>query len=73
MRVTSQSGNAATVAFSSVAHHTDRIDRCTGQATLVGQGSQWLVDHIDVSCATDGAGGQGKKPKKAHKSKRPKH
>ena len=50
LRVTSQSGNSATVAFSSVAQHTNRTDRCTGQANIVRQGSAWLVDHIGVNC-----------------------
>ena len=49
-RVTAQSGNGATVAFSSVAQHTDYVDRCTGQARLVQQASQWLVDHLSVDC-----------------------
>lgn len=64
LRVTSQSGSNATVEFSSVAHHTDRTDSCTGQATLVAQGSRWLVDHIDVNCS------QSKKTKKTKKPKR---
>jgi serine/threonine-protein kinase len=51
LRVTAQSGNGATVAFSSVAQHTDHVDRCTGQARLVRQASQWLVDDISVDCA----------------------
>jgi serine/threonine-protein kinase len=63
MSVTSQSGGRATVSFGSIAQHTDRVDRCTGQASLLQRGSTWLVDHIDVNCATDGARG-GKKPKK---------
>jgi serine/threonine-protein kinase len=50
MRVTSQTGSAATVAFSSVAQHPDRTDHCTGQASLVKQGASWFVDHIDVGC-----------------------
>ena len=60
----SQSGDSATVAFTSVAEHTDRTDRCSGEATLIAQGSQWLVDHVAVSCAPDG----GKKPKKPKKA-----
>src|SRR4051812_18896145 len=51
LRVTAQSGDSATVAFSSVAQHTDHVDRCTGQAKLVSQASQWLVDHLSVDCA----------------------
>jgi serine/threonine protein kinase len=52
LSVTSQTGPGATVAFSSVAHHTDRTDRCTGTATMVRASQQWLVDRIAVSCAT---------------------
>jgi serine/threonine-protein kinase len=62
VRVASQSGKSATVAFSSVAQHTDHVDRCTGQATLVSQATRWMVDHLDVSCASDGK--KAKKPKK---------
>jgi serine/threonine-protein kinase len=50
VRVTGQSGTSATVGFSSVATHTDRVDRCSGQATLVRAGGRWLVDHIAVDC-----------------------
>jgi hypothetical protein len=75
MSVTSQTGSSATVAFTSVAQHTDRTDRCSGQAALIAQGSQWLVDHIDVNCAADpGAAGGGPKakPDKHGKPKGPK-
>jgi eukaryotic-like serine/threonine-protein kinase len=65
VRVASQSGNTATVEFSSVAQHTDHVDRCTGQATLVSQATRWLVDHLDVTCAGDGT-----KPPKAKKPKK---
>jgi hypothetical protein len=65
VRVDSQSGNTATVGFSSVAQHTDHVDRCTGRATLVSQATRWLVDHLDVSCAGDGT-----KPPKAKKPKK---
>ena len=50
LRVTSQTGTSATVEFSSVAKHPDRTDHCSGQASLVKQGSNWLLDHIDVRC-----------------------
>ena len=50
LRVTSQTGTSATVEFSSVAKHPDRTDHCNGQASLVKQGSSWLLDHIDVRC-----------------------
>jgi serine/threonine protein kinase len=50
LRATGLSGSTATVEFSSVAKHPDRTDHCTGRATLVKQGTHWLVDHIDVRC-----------------------
>ena len=56
MRVTSQTGTTATVEFSSVAKHPDRTDHCTGQASLVKQGSSWLVDHIVTSGTPPGRG-----------------
>jgi eukaryotic-like serine/threonine-protein kinase len=71
LRVTSQNGDSAAVAFSSVAQHTDRVDRCSGQATLIRQASGWLVDHIGVDCATDGA--RQEQPKRPKKQKAAKH
>jgi hypothetical protein len=65
MSVVGQSGGSATVGFRSVAQHTDYVDRCTGQAALVSQASQWMVDDISVQCARD-----GKKPKKPKKPKK---
>jgi serine/threonine protein kinase len=65
LSVESQNGNSATVSFSSLAHHTDRTDSCSGQATLVAQRSQWLVDHVDVQCTSDG--GRPAKPEKPAK------
>jgi serine/threonine protein kinase len=51
LSVASQQGTRATVAYSTVARHTDRTDRCTARATLVRQGGTWLVDHLDnVDC-----------------------
>jgi eukaryotic-like serine/threonine-protein kinase len=64
LRVTSKGARDATVAFSSVAQHTDRTDTCSGQATLVAQGSSWRIDNIDVSCR------QAKNTKKTKKPKR---
>jgi hypothetical protein len=64
VRVTSQSGASATVAFSSVAQHAGYVDRCTGQAALVSQAARWMVDHLDVSCVHD-----GQKPKQAKEPK----
>jgi hypothetical protein len=52
LRIASQTGSAATIEFSSIAKHTDRTDRCSGQATMVRQAKQWLVDHIGVSCTS---------------------
>jgi hypothetical protein len=66
VRVTSQSGASATVAFSSVAQHTGYVDRCTGQAALVSQAARWMVDHLDVSCVHE-----GKKPKQPKQPKKP--
>jgi serine/threonine-protein kinase len=65
VRVTGQSGSSATVEFSSVAQHTDYVDRCSGQAAVVSQAGRWLVDHVDVSCARErGKPEKAKKPKK---------
>ena len=66
VRVTSQSGASATVAFSSVAQHTGYVDRCTGQAALVSQAARWMVDHLQVSCVHD-----GKKPKRPKQPQKP--
>jgi serine/threonine-protein kinase len=52
LRIASQTGSAATIEFSSIAKHTDRTDRCSGQATMVRQAKQWLVDHIGVNCSS---------------------
>jgi serine/threonine-protein kinase len=51
LSVAGQTAGSATVAFSSVAQHTDRTDRCTGTASMVRQASGWLVDHISVNCS----------------------
>jgi hypothetical protein len=65
VRVTGQSGSSATVEFSSVAQHTDYVDRCSGQAAVMSEGGRWLVDHVDVSCARErGKPRKAKKPKK---------
>jgi hypothetical protein len=39
--------DANTVEFTSIAHHTNRTDRCSGTATLV----HGLIDHLSVQCA----------------------
>jgi serine/threonine protein kinase len=67
VRVTGQNASSATVEFSSVAQHTDHVDRCSGQAEVVSQAGRWLVDRLDVSCAGDRG-----KPPKANKPKKPK-
>jgi serine/threonine-protein kinase len=41
-------GNTATVSFSTIAYHTDRIDRRTGTATLVLENGEWKIDSIAV-------------------------
>ena len=41
-------GNTATVSFSTIAYHTDRIDRRTGTATLVRENGEWKIDSIEV-------------------------
>jgi serine/threonine-protein kinase len=51
LEVVQQSGDRATVSFSSVAHHTDKTDHCTGSAELVKSGQNWLLDYLsDVNC-----------------------
>jgi hypothetical protein len=59
MSVTGQTASSATVAFSSVAQHTDHVDRCSAQATTVRQGGGWLVDRLD-SVVCNGAGAPGR-------------
>lgn len=41
-------GSTATVTFSTVARHTDRVDRPDGTATLVREGNDWRIDDIVV-------------------------
>jgi serine/threonine-protein kinase len=72
LQTTSQSADAATVRFRSVAQHTDHTDRCSGQANLVRSGQRWLVDHIGVNCATDRAQNKPSKQAKPNKPKKPK-
>jgi hypothetical protein len=63
MSVTGQTRDSATVAFSSVAQHTDHVDRCSAQATVVRQGGAWLVDRLDsVVCNGGGAPAGPKRP-----------
>jgi serine/threonine-protein kinase len=51
LETTSETATAASVRFSSIATHTNRIDHCSGTASLVKGGGRWLVDHIGVNCA----------------------
>ena len=41
-------GNTATVSFSTIATHTNRVDRPDGTAILVRQGDEWKIDNISV-------------------------
>ena len=41
-------GNTATVSFSTIATHTNRVDRPDGTATLVRQGDEWKIDNLSV-------------------------
>jgi eukaryotic-like serine/threonine-protein kinase len=46
-----QSAGSASVSFSTVATHSDRVEECTGSATVVASGGSWLLDSIDaVDC-----------------------
>jgi hypothetical protein len=63
LRVTSQSGDTATVAFRTDARHTGYTDHCSGTASVVSQSGRWLVDHLDVgSCSHASAGGSAAEP-----------
>jgi serine/threonine-protein kinase len=52
LKTTSQTATAATVELTSIATHTNRTDRCSGQAKLVRGAGGWLVDHIGVNCTS---------------------
>jgi len=41
-------GDTATVSFSTIARHTNRVDRPDGTATLVRQGDEWKIDSLSV-------------------------
>jgi predicted Ser/Thr protein kinase len=58
LRLTSQSGDTATVAFRTDATHTNYTDHCTGTASLVRQSGQWLVDHLNVSGCSHSPGAE---------------
>jgi len=44
---------AATVEFTSAATHPDRVDRCTGSATLARAGAGWLIARLQASCTPE--------------------
>jgi serine/threonine-protein kinase len=48
LEVADQSGSSATVAFSSIAHHTDRTDHRCGTIDLVKGTDGWLVDQLHI-------------------------
>jgi hypothetical protein len=48
LEVTEQSGDSATVAFRSIARHTDRTDRRCGTIDVVRGSSGWLVDQLHI-------------------------
>ena len=42
-------GDTATVSFSTIATHTDRVDRRTGTAMLIQENGEWKIDSINVA------------------------
>ena len=46
-----RSGAAATVRVSTVATHTDRVDRCSGTLRTVRSGDRWLVEPAGLRCS----------------------
>ena len=48
-RTTEENGNTATVAFSTIAHHSYGDETRTGTATLVQENGEWKIDNINVS------------------------
>jgi eukaryotic-like serine/threonine-protein kinase len=55
LETVSETADSAQLEFATVATHTDRTESCTGTATAVASGGEWLVDSIDgVSCETTG-------------------
>ena len=81
LQTTLQSADRATVDLQSVATHTDRTDRCSGNAELSGGGDTWKIERLNVDCnqgtsggsappqVTPGKGPAGGKPKKQKKEK----
>jgi len=46
-----RSADAATVAVTTTATHTNRVDRCTGTADAApAPGGGWVVTHLNISC-----------------------
>jgi predicted Ser/Thr protein kinase len=55
LETVSRSADSAELEFATVATHTDRTESCTGTATAIASGGEWLVDSIDgVSCEISG-------------------
>jgi eukaryotic-like serine/threonine-protein kinase len=50
--VSRRSGDRATVTVATTAVHSDRTERCRGDADLVGRdGRNWLIDRIHIACS----------------------
>jgi hypothetical protein len=50
LAVEARSGSTATVRVSTVATHTDRVDRCSGTLQSTRSGGRWLVEPAGLSC-----------------------
>jgi serine/threonine-protein kinase len=51
LEATPESSGTASVSFETVATHTDRVEQCSGSATVILDGDAWLLDSIDaVDC-----------------------
>jgi hypothetical protein len=52
LKTTSETGNRATVAISTQATHTNRVDHCTGDVSLQRSAASqpWLIERIGVDC-----------------------
>jgi tRNA A-37 threonylcarbamoyl transferase component Bud32 len=53
LAVVERGDGSATVDISSVATHTDRVDRCTGTLRTVRSNGRWLVEPAGLQCETD--------------------
>lgn len=52
LKITSQTGDGATVELHSEAVHADRVDRCKGTVDLVRTGGEWKLDRLNIAgCA----------------------